>query len=75
MIKVFLIVTACLAPNFVECEWMEVIERPDPIQCQLDRIPVSGWWRHEVQVEQGFLNWSIFTRCDLVNPESNGEKG
>ncbi len=74
-IEVWLIVTACLAPNFVECKWMEAIERPDPITCQLDRIPKSIEWRYRVQDVQGFYNWSVFTSCELVNAELNGRRG
>lgn len=74
MIKVFLIVVTCMRPDFTTCKWMEAIERPDSITCQLDRVPVSGWWRVEIR-EQGFSNWEIFTRCELVNTEKNGRRG
>lgn len=74
MIKVFLIVMACQAPDYTICHRMDVIERPDPVTCQMDRVPVSGWWRTNIQ-NQGYSNWSIFTRCELINTEKNGRRG
>lgn len=74
MIKVILVVVACAAPDYTDCAWMVAIERPNPIQCQKDRIPVSAWWRDEIR-RQGFPDWSIFTRCELINPEKNGGLG
>lgn len=71
MIKVILIIVACQAPDFTNCQWMEAIDltAAGPIECQKARIPASGWWRHEIQVEQGFKNWSVFTRCELGEEE------
>lgn len=74
MLKIFLIVMACMRPDFTTCKLMEYVEQPDPTTCQLDRVPVSGWWKIEIR-EQGFPNWSIFTRCEIVNTEQNGRKG
>ena len=67
MIKVWLLIMACQAPNFTECVWMEHINMTakGPVACQLARIPVSHWWRHEVQVTQGLTGWSVFTTCEL----------
>jgi hypothetical protein len=77
VIKVFLIVSACLGPQHTECKMMEAINltTAGPVACQKARIPVSSYWRYEVQVEQGFLNWAIFTRCELVEPEKDGGSG
>ena len=74
MIKIFLIVMACVAPDFTTCQRMAVVEWSNPINCQLDRILVSGLWREKLQ-SQGYSNWSIFTRCEIVNPEKNGRRG
>lgn len=75
-IKIFLVVMACQAPNFTECKWMQAIDVTDigPIECQKARIPVSSLWKAEIR-KQGFPNWEVFTRCELVNPEKNGERG
>lgn len=74
MLKVFLVVVACQAPNYTYCKWMEAIEVPDPLTCQEERVPVSGVWKAEVR-RQGFTDWEVFTRCELINPEQNGKKG
>ena len=65
MTKIFLIVMACLAPAHVECKRMEFIAQPDPITCQLERVPVSGWWKTDIR-NQGYPNWSIFTHCEAI---------
>ena len=74
MLKVWMIVMACMAPDFTTCQRMAAVEWSDPITCQLDRILVSGLWRIKLE-NQGHSNWSIFTRCEIVNPEKNGRRG
>ena len=74
MIEVFLIVMICVAPDFTTCKRAVAIESPDPITCQLDRIPISGLWKIEIR-DQGFPNWEVFTYCDLVSPKKDGRVG
>lgn len=71
MIKVFLVVSACLGPHHTECTMMEALDltAAGPVECQKARIPASAYWRHQVQVEQGYTRWSIFTRCEIVDGE------
>ncbi len=70
MIEVFLIVMACASPDFNYCQRMLVIERPDPITCQLDRLPVGGVWQVDMR-KRGNSNWSIFTYCEIEYPKES----
>jgi hypothetical protein len=71
MIQVFLVVLACVSPDFEYCKRMLIVERPDPITCQFDRIPISGVWQLEIR-KKGLFKWSIFTYCDIVESERTG---
>jgi len=74
MIKVFLIVMACLRPNFTHCEQLavtEIVRETDPMRwCLLHRPWVASRW--QVRLKD---NWLTFTRCEFVNPEKNGRRG
>lgn len=72
MIKVFLVVIACMAPNYTYCEWMESVEMSDPETCQLTRPVAAGVF--QLQLPEG-SGWRTFTRCELINPEENGRLG
>ena len=66
MKEIFLYVIVCALPltNPVEqCREVAQYEAPDPISCQLERIPVSGVWRQKVEATYG-TGYAIFTGCD-----------
>ncbi len=68
VIKVFLIVVACLGSDHSECDVMQILDFSvsGPIECQKARIPVGSIWRREVQVKQGFSDWDVFTQCQMI---------
>jgi hypothetical protein len=68
MIQVFLVILACVAPDFTYCKRMLIVERPDPITCQFDRLPIGGVWQLELR-EKNLYKWSIFTHCEFVKSE------
>ncbi len=74
MIKIFLVVVACLRPDFTQCEQLtatEIVRPVDPMYwCLLNRPWVSSMW--QTKVNDG---WTVFTRCQLVNTEKNGRLG
>lgn len=70
MIKVFLIVMACMKPDFTTCERLAFVEMQDPELCQLRR-PTAAML-YQLDLPNG---WLTFTRCQLVNPEKNGRLG
>ena len=73
MIKVFLIVMACLEPNYTACQRLTTVEvtGPDPMYwCLLNRPRAAMLW--QLQIKDG---WITFTQCQLVNTEKNGRLG
>ena len=71
MIEVWMIVVACLAPNFTECRLLESMDWKDPIQCQLHRPVVVSMFMNRVVNWEG--EWITFTECQLIVPDQNGE--
>ena len=74
MLKVFLIVWACLEPNYTDCEQLiatEIIRDVDPMRwCLLHRPAVAMLWQKRLND-----GWLTFTQCKIVNPDKNGELG
>ncbi len=73
MIKIFLVVVACMRPDFTECKMLmaEEITGFDPMYwCLLNRPRAAMMW----QARAGD-RWLTFTRCQIVNPTENGELG
>ena len=74
VIKVFLVVMACLRPDFTYCEQVaatEITKAADPMYwCLLNRPWVSSMW--QLRLNDG---WTTFTRCQLVNTGKNGRLG
>ena len=67
MLKVFLIVWACMAPNYLQCERvmaMEITKEDDPMRwCLLQRPWVASMWQRRLND-----GWLTFTRCQFVTP-------
>ncbi len=75
MIKVFLIVMACMRPNFTACQQLmaEEVTGPDPMHwCLLNWPRAAALWQLRLPDDR---RWLAFTRCQLVNPTQNGELG
>jgi hypothetical protein len=73
MIKVFLLVVACMRPDFTTCQQLmaEEITGPDPVYwCLLNRPFAAMLWQERMND-----GWLTFTRCQLVNTEKNGRLG
>ncbi len=70
MIRVFLIIMACMEPNFTTCERLASFMLPDPEICQLRRPEAA--MAYQLDLPDG---WLTFTRCQLVNSEKNGRLG
>jgi len=70
MIKVFLVVVACLAPDYVKCDQIAVYRMKNPVVCQLNRPPMVMFYERQNNLNDG---WFIFTRCQIVNTE-NGDR-
>ncbi len=70
MIKVFLIVMACVEPDYTECQWLYAAEMYNPKICQLRRPMMAMGF--QLDLPDG---WLTFTRCELVNPEKNRRRG
>ncbi len=68
MIYVILLVLACHSPQHTTCVGLAMVNMTarGPIACQLARIPISHFWRYQVQVVQGHKDWAVFTQCDLI---------
>lgn len=73
MIKVFLIVMACMRPDFTHCQQLmaEEVTGSDPMYwCLLNRPRTASLWQARMPER-----WLTFTRCALVNAEENGRLG
>lgn len=70
MIKVFLVILACMKPNYTACQWLDVVEMPNPEICQLRRPTAAMFFQPGLPD-----GWLTFTRCELVNTEKNGRLG
>ena len=74
MLKVFMIVWACLEPNYTHCEQLmasEVTRGKDPMRwCLLTRPGMAALWQEKLND-----GWLTFTKCQIVNPDKNGELG
>ncbi len=78
MIELFLIVTACLEPNYTDCHQLKAYDytQESPHFCQLDRPYQAAAWQLWLDLgEEGNMGWRTFTRCQYVNPDQNGETG
>lgn len=75
MTRLFLIVFACMAPDFSTCHQMSSYEytlRPH-YECQLDRPYYLMVWQDIVE-QHGNHDWLTFTRCRFETPEQRGEE-
>ncbi len=70
MIEVWMVIVACLAPHYTDCEVLETVKFTDPERCQLMRPAAAAFV--QLNLNDG---WLTFTRCELVNPEENGRLG
>lgn len=70
MIEAWMIIVACLAPNYTECVELDRIEFVDPLMCQLRRPAAAAIY--QLEMPDG---WLTFTKCELVNPEKNERRG
>ncbi len=70
MIQVWMIIVACLAPDYTECRTLGQIRFVHPEVCQLQRPTMAGVY--QLMVPHG---WMTFTKCEFVNREKNGRKG
>lgn len=70
MIEAWMIIIACLAPNYTDCERLETIKFENSERCQLLRPTAAAIF--QLDLNDG---WLTFTKCELVNPEKNGRRG
>ena len=70
MIKVWLIVVACLEPDYTLCARYPAIEQPNMRVCQLNRSAAASTYQ-----TFGYDGWLTFTKCQYVNPDKNGSLG
>ena len=68
MLKVFLIVWACMEPDYTRCEQLvatEIKREADPMYwCLLNRPWVASMW--QLRLNDG---WLTFTKCQTVAPK------
>ena len=66
-LTVFLVIMACMEPEYNRCQTLHQYQIPPPkayYWCLLNRPAMAAFWQHRV-----YDGWLTFTECRLVDME------